>query len=218
MYNLPLVCMCEAMGLQLGNSMGVVQEVKTKEDGVGWGEYLQVRVSLDITKPLARGRFLKLNEAHTWVAFQYEKLPKFCFHCGIIRHGPMGFIIKRGGQHPGDTSKVQFGSWLRASPGFFRSNFGRGWSDKVGMAVSLVHGSSIESGSNAVDGSRQNFKQQRVGEPSEVFTTSPHRVVPSGGDRMEEERVDKIPSAVGVFEVGISPKAVEGEISGTDSL
>jgi len=54
------VCMCETMGIQIRSSMGQVEEVETEEDGVGWGEYLWVRIRLDITKPLARGRVLKI--------------------------------------------------------------------------------------------------------------------------------------------------------------
>lgn len=59
-FHLPLVCMCETMGIQIRSSMGQVEEVETEEDGVGWGEYLWVRIRLDITKPLARGRVLKI--------------------------------------------------------------------------------------------------------------------------------------------------------------
>jgi hypothetical protein len=32
--------------------MGVVEEVETKEDGVDWGEYLLVKVKIDLTKPV----------------------------------------------------------------------------------------------------------------------------------------------------------------------
>jgi hypothetical protein len=39
-----------------------------------------VRISLDITKPLARDRFLKMKEANTnWVAFQFEKIAQVLF-------------------------------------------------------------------------------------------------------------------------------------------
>jgi hypothetical protein len=61
MFNLPLSCMSEAMGFQLGNSVGHVEEVETEEDGIGWGNYLHVKIQLDISKPLARGRVLKFN-------------------------------------------------------------------------------------------------------------------------------------------------------------
>lgn len=92
MFHLPLACMCETIGVQIGSSMGQVEEVEMDEDGVGWGEYLRVRICLDLSKPLARGRVLKFNGESTWIAFQYERLPKFCFQCDIIRHGVAGCL------------------------------------------------------------------------------------------------------------------------------
>lgn len=61
--------------------------METNENGVGWGAFLRVRILLDITKPLVRGRLLKVQGRSVWIAFQYEKIPKFCFQCGVIRHG-----------------------------------------------------------------------------------------------------------------------------------
>lgn len=90
--------MSEAMGVQLGTSVEHMEEVDTEEDGVGWGQYLRVKICLDISKPLARGRVLKLYGQTTWVAFQYERLSKFCFQCGIIRHGAAGCLNKKGGR------------------------------------------------------------------------------------------------------------------------
>jgi hypothetical protein len=74
--------------------MGSVEEVDTNFDVVGWGEFLRVRVSLDFTKPLSRGRFLKLQGKFVWVDFQYERLPRYYFNCGIISHGKEGCLKK----------------------------------------------------------------------------------------------------------------------------
>lgn len=57
MFHMPLACICETMGIQIGSSVGHVEEVETDEDKIGWGEYLRVRIRLDLSKPLARGRF-----------------------------------------------------------------------------------------------------------------------------------------------------------------
>jgi hypothetical protein len=35
MINMPLACMCKEVGLQIGASLGTVEEVDTNEDGVG---------------------------------------------------------------------------------------------------------------------------------------------------------------------------------------
>jgi hypothetical protein len=106
MFNLPLACMSEAMGVQLGTSVGQVEEVETEEDGVGWGAYLRGKICSDISKPLARGLVLKLNGDTTWVPFQYERLPKFCFHCGVIRHGAAGCLSRKGSHTSGEAVKL----------------------------------------------------------------------------------------------------------------
>jgi hypothetical protein len=90
MFDLPLVCMGREVGKKLGETMGTVEEVDADLDGIGWGEYLRVRIQMDITKPLPRGRKIKLEGKVIWVTFKYEKLPKFCFHCGLIVHGREG--------------------------------------------------------------------------------------------------------------------------------
>jgi hypothetical protein len=92
MFHLPLACMSETMGVQIGSSVVLVEEVEIEEDGIGWSEYLRVRIRLDLSKPLARGRVLKLNGEPSWIAFQYERLPKFCFQCGVIHHGVTGCL------------------------------------------------------------------------------------------------------------------------------
>ena len=82
-----LACMSREMGQRIGASMGKVEDVDVDEDDVGWGEFLQVRIVLDLTKPLSRGRFIKLRDRTIWITFQYERIPRFRFKCGVIRHG-----------------------------------------------------------------------------------------------------------------------------------
>lgn len=40
--------------------MGTVKEVDVKEDNVGWGRKIKVKVNMDLTKPFARGRKITL--------------------------------------------------------------------------------------------------------------------------------------------------------------
>jgi hypothetical protein len=145
MFNLPLAYMSESMGVQVGNSVGVVEKVETDEYGIGWGEYFCVKLRLDITKPLARGRFLKYKGESTWVAFQYERLPRFCFYCGIIRHGVGGCLNSKGGHFPRDQANLQFGSWLRASMAFKQFGVEKGWSDRTADPSISFHTSSANS-------------------------------------------------------------------------
>ena len=110
-YNLPLACMGQEVGRQIGASIGKVEMVDTDEEGAVWGEFLRARIKLDLTKPLLQGMRLKIQGKSIWVRFQYEQLPRFCFECGVIKHGKRG-CLKR------TTSRVkkrkpEYGPWLR---------------------------------------------------------------------------------------------------------
>lgn len=115
MYNLPLVCMGRAIGERLGSHLGGVEEVDTDEKGVGWGKYLRVRVNLNVHKPLLRGRMLKVKDKTHWVVFQYEKIPWFCFSCGVVYHGVLGCSKRNHMKDVGEKLKKEYGPWLRVS-------------------------------------------------------------------------------------------------------
>jgi hypothetical protein len=124
MYDLPLACMSKAMGFRIGASVGEVLEVDADDEGVGWGEYLRVRIVLDLTKPLSRGRRLKLRDRSIWITFKYEKIPRFCFNCGVIQHGSRGCVRPGGVRSVGEGRESQFGRWLRAGQSGNRSGEG----------------------------------------------------------------------------------------------
>ncbi|XP_059429320.1 uncharacterized protein LOC132163147 [Corylus avellana] len=107
-HDMPLICMNKNIGTKIGRSLGELEEVDVAGDGMGWGSCLRLRVNIDITKPLDRGRALKLEGKSSWVEFKYEKLPIFCFRCGRIVHGPRGCPI------PPPTSRSaakEFNKW-----------------------------------------------------------------------------------------------------------
>jgi hypothetical protein len=62
MYNLPLACMGKSSGHKIGSLVRVVEEVDVLEEEAGWGKFLRVKISLDLTKPLVRGRMLHLED------------------------------------------------------------------------------------------------------------------------------------------------------------
>ncbi|KAF5447236.1 hypothetical protein F2P56_032804 [Juglans regia] len=113
-HSLPLGCMTEECGQQIGSSVGKVLEVDVGEDGIGWGKALRVRVEVPLTKAIARGSFLNVQGQKVWVTFKYEKLPKICFSCGWILHGETGCLSGKGDQSETDENSRQFGPWLRA--------------------------------------------------------------------------------------------------------
>jgi hypothetical protein len=113
MYNLPLACMSKETGQKLGASVGMVEEVDVDDDAPGWGKYLRVKISLDLNKPLARGRMLHVRNRSIWIAFKYEKLPKFCYKCGTILHGQQGCNRDGNLRSPSKDDDQPYGPWLR---------------------------------------------------------------------------------------------------------
>lgn len=112
MTNLPLACMEREVDFKLGASVGRVEEVDTDKDGVGWGEFLRVKINIDLYKPLSRSRMIKFDGKSRLVGFKFERLPKFCYHCGVICHGVEG-CLKRSMLWNQEVS--QFGPWLCAN-------------------------------------------------------------------------------------------------------
>jgi hypothetical protein len=89
-HDMPLLCMTKGIGSKIGASLGELEDVDVAEDGVGWGQCLRIRVSINLSKPLERGRALVFGGKSHWVAFKYEKMPLLCFLYGCIVHGQKG--------------------------------------------------------------------------------------------------------------------------------
>jgi hypothetical protein len=133
MYDLALACMGTEMGFKLGAAVGRVEEVETNEEGVGWGEFLRVRIHVHLRKPLVRGRMLKVRDRTVWISFQYEKIPRFCFKCGVIFHGREGCLVRGSRKIHDKEAEDQFGPWIRVGssrPGIDRRR-DRGGGDNV---------------------------------------------------------------------------------------
>jgi hypothetical protein len=126
MYHIPLAWMRKEVGMQVGAMVGEVEDVDVLDDGVGWGEYLRVKICIDLSKPLTRGSIIKIQDKEMWIAFKYKKLPRFCFSCGLVLHegGTCRDISTRRSQRREEA--VEYGSWLRVASPRCRFNQG-GW-------------------------------------------------------------------------------------------
>ena len=85
------------------------------DDETDGGEFMRVRVELDITKLLSRGRRVRFGpDSEGWVSFRYERLPIFCYWCGRLTHDAKEcdiWIRSKGSLH---AQQQQFGEWMRA--------------------------------------------------------------------------------------------------------
>ncbi|KAK9987218.1 hypothetical protein SO802_032169 [Lithocarpus litseifolius] len=98
----------------IGSTIGEVLEVDVAETGVQWGKCLRVRVKVDVTKKLVRGKKVTIEGGEgRWVQFKYERLPNFCYHCGLLSHDLKECPeVKNHGGHL-ELKTLQYGAWLR---------------------------------------------------------------------------------------------------------
>ena len=112
LYNLPLGYRYAKHIELVAGSIGEVVEVDT--DGVVWDTSARVRVIVDISKPLCRVPTISMNNGrHAMFEVKYERLPTFCYKCGIIGHIERDCLLD---EEDEGTEDKQWGSWLRASP------------------------------------------------------------------------------------------------------
>jgi hypothetical protein len=82
--------MTKGIGSKIGASLGELEDVDVAGDGMEWGWCLRIRVSINLSKLLERGRALVVGGKSHWVHFKYEKMPLFYFLYGCVVHGQKG--------------------------------------------------------------------------------------------------------------------------------
>ncbi len=115
-HNLPIGRMKSEFALALGSAVGEVEQVAESEEEKGYEGCMRIRVKVDISKPLCRGRKARLaSSRETWISFKYERLPIFCYWCGCLTHGEKDCEMWL--KHKGELRREeqQYGAWLRAS-------------------------------------------------------------------------------------------------------
>jgi hypothetical protein len=91
-----------------------------------------------------------------WVDFQYERLPRFCFNCGVVKHGVSGCMKKAQG------GGAEYGAWLRAPLPEKRIRSGLAWKRGREEADPSHHG---------VGSTNSNTGGKNAGRPSMVVDT-----------------------------------------------
>lgn len=86
--NLPLGWMNQHRGSRAMSLLGHVVKMDVDTDGKASGVFLRAKIAIEIDKPLRRGVLLRMNkgEEPKWFATQFEKLPFYCYSCGIMGH------------------------------------------------------------------------------------------------------------------------------------
>ena len=114
-HNIPKKSLNPVISEVVGNSIGKVIEVADPEDDGNRGEFLRVRISIDISKPLPRCRKLWYEGKQIgWVGLKYERLPNFCYWCGRLSHVERDCELWIRGKENLKKENQQFREWMRA--------------------------------------------------------------------------------------------------------
>ena len=117
LHNVPEHCLTQATGEVVGNTIGALVQVADPEDDGEGGEFLRVRVVVDIKKPLPRCCKLWSEGEHVgWALLKFERLPNFCYWCGKVTHGENDCDVWLRGKGRLKKEEQQYGDWLRAEP------------------------------------------------------------------------------------------------------
>ena len=116
-FNLPLKSRTKETGWAIGSTLGEVLDIDVSKSSVHWGRLLRVRVNVDITKKLIRGKKINIEGGENrWVIFKYERLPNFCYRCGMLDHAIKewleGPVVKEGEEE----GSLQYRAWLKGDP------------------------------------------------------------------------------------------------------
>ena len=113
-HDIPISYLNREVAEELCEAIGVVDR-NSKDEEVDGGSFIRVRVRVDISVPLCRGRLLSIeDEEELWVSFKYERLPNICYWCGCLDHSDRdcGKWIDSDGTL--DSSNKKYGPWIQA--------------------------------------------------------------------------------------------------------
>ncbi|XP_030922912.1 uncharacterized protein At4g02000-like [Quercus lobata] len=114
-HELPFSFMSMEVAISIGESIGDVIPTKDSSELKG-SNYMRIRVVIDITKPLCRGRRVTWDQdSDGWVSFKYERLPNLCYWCGSLCHDDKECILWLQSNGTLSVEDQQFGPWIRAT-------------------------------------------------------------------------------------------------------
>ncbi|XP_060969447.1 uncharacterized protein At4g02000-like [Cannabis sativa] len=115
LHDVELGCMSESTIRKVGNTMGKYLESDPKNFIGVWRDYLRMRITLNIEKPLRRRMKITKEDGNWfWINFKYERSPTFCFICGIIGHSDK--FCPRIFHQPIDQIEKPYGEFMKALP------------------------------------------------------------------------------------------------------
>lgn len=113
-YELPVGFNSEFILKSIGNYIGNYIQSDPKNFQSIWRQCLRIKVALNVFKPLkSQMRIKKSGGDWMWIKFKYERLPSFCFYCGIIGHSEK--FCEALFDKPGEKESRRYDASLRAA-------------------------------------------------------------------------------------------------------
>lgn len=118
-YDLPLLGRDEKTLKHIAGRIGEWLETD-KESSIGITRSVRMKVKIQIDKPLKRGIKVIIGSSNPcWLPVTYERLPIFCYWCGMLGHNHTDCSKLHEKEDKGEeVSDEEFpcGDWMRASP------------------------------------------------------------------------------------------------------
>ena len=113
-HDLPFSLLTRKVALSLRATLGtVIKHVDNSE--MQRGNFVLVRVMVDISKPLSRGWLVSWDQdKEGWVSYRYKRLPNLCYWCGSLTHYDKDCVVWLSSRGSLSTEDKQYKSWLRA--------------------------------------------------------------------------------------------------------
>lgn len=119
LYDLPFNGRTESTIQQIGGRFGEVLEVD-KETMIGVGRSIRIKIQVRLDKPLKKGTKIRIGKSEPrWIPTTYERLPSFCYWCGMLGHSHKDCTQLMENEENGERlaeSEMPYGDWMRASP------------------------------------------------------------------------------------------------------
>ncbi|XP_012858989.1 PREDICTED: uncharacterized protein LOC105978120 [Erythranthe guttata] len=114
-HNLHLSMRTEYIVTQICSKIGELVEI-IKPKPAAYVPYMRVKIRIDVTKSLKRGMNLHNPDGtKNWAAFSYERLPNFCFLCGVVGHGENRCPARYDEDFADPGDNLPYGVWMRAT-------------------------------------------------------------------------------------------------------
>ncbi|PPR85703.1 hypothetical protein GOBAR_AA34989 [Gossypium barbadense] len=86
-YNIPIEFIDRQLALDVGNAIGALMAIDWKDRNGAWTEFMRLKVKIDISKPLRRVVKFVCDVGEEMIGvIKYERLPDFCYLCGLKGH------------------------------------------------------------------------------------------------------------------------------------